>query len=397
MATNDKQSQTARTPENVPMYDETVVVDASEIDSPSSDEEVVRATMAKFNPPVRHTARHDFDSDSQSDSGSENFLGNTSLDDQVPDKKPLVSEKANDVQKNVTKVTKAGSERPKASSKRNDSSNSETDSGEMERERPDPLIGSGRKRGGVVIPAEGAYDPKLYQDLKVPPEMENIFQYIMKYTPQKIDIDFKLQPFVPEYVPAVGDIDAFLKVTTPACDVRGGQLAEQVLEHIDNLGLTVLDEPSAEQSDSALLHLQLRAISKTNHSKTTVLTKKIDNPESNPKAIDRWIKDVAELHLSKPPPTVSYTSKMPDIDALMEEWPESMEEALNEVGFPSASLDCSLSQYCELVCGMFDVPVVGQGAPGRIQAVHQLFTLYCAVKHSQLYADRIKETSEGVS
>lgn len=83
MATNDKQSQTARTPENVPMYDETVVVDASEIDSPSSDEEVVRATMAKFNPPVRHTARHDFDSDSQSDSGSENFLGNTSLDDQV--------------------------------------------------------------------------------------------------------------------------------------------------------------------------------------------------------------------------------------------------------------------------------------------------------------------------
>lgn len=67
----------------------------------------------------------------------------------------------------------------------------------------------------------------------------NIFYKIKissRYTPQKIDIDFKLQPFVPEYVPAVGDIDAFLKVTTPACDVRGGQLAEQVLEHIDNLG-----------------------------------------------------------------------------------------------------------------------------------------------------------------
>ena len=45
----------------------------------------------------------------------------------------------------------------------------------------DPILGSGRKRGGgVVIPAEGAYDPKNFVDLKVPPEMENIFQYIMK-------------------------------------------------------------------------------------------------------------------------------------------------------------------------------------------------------------------------
>jgi hypothetical protein len=43
------------------------------------------------------------------------------------------------------------------------------------------MSGSGRKRGGgVVIPAEGAYDPKQFQDLKVPAEMENIFQYIMK-------------------------------------------------------------------------------------------------------------------------------------------------------------------------------------------------------------------------
>lgn len=69
------------------MYDETVPVNAREIESPSSsqssDEEVVKATMSKFNPPVRHTARHDFDSESESDSEPDKFLNNDSVEDEV--------------------------------------------------------------------------------------------------------------------------------------------------------------------------------------------------------------------------------------------------------------------------------------------------------------------------
>ncbi|XP_075983313.1 intraflagellar transport 46 [Anticarsia gemmatalis] len=371
------------------MYDETVnVVNAREIDSPSSEEEVVKASMSKFNPPVRHTARHDFDSDSETDSEPDKFLDNGSGEEQF-DNKSQPSEKSVEVLKPAAKEN-SGRGRP-AIAKRDDSSHSDTDSVDLEPERPDPILGSGRKRGGVVIPAEGAYDPKNFQDLKVPPDMENIFQYIMKYTPQKIDIELKLQPFVPEYVPAVGDIDAFIKVSTPACNVRANTLPEHVLEHIDNLGLTVLDEPATEQSDSALLHLQLRAISKTSSAKSTVLTKKIENAEKNAKAIERWIKDVSELHLSKPAPTVAYNNKMPDIDNLMEEWPESMEETLNQVGFPPATLDCSLSQYVDLVCGLFDIPIGGDTLNDRIQALHLLFSLYSAVKNSQLYAERQKE------
>ncbi|XP_030033999.2 intraflagellar transport protein 46 homolog [Manduca sexta] len=406
MATNDKHCQTLSVKndkivikeynyinDSCNMYDETVAVNAREIDSPSSEEDVVRANMSKFNPPVRHTARHDFDSESDSDSEPQEFLDNIGEADESPERSPKTSEKIAEVQKPALKDNKhGGSGRTKPPVKREESSNSETDSGDVEADRTEPPAGSGRKRGGgVVIPAEGAYDPKHYLDLKVPPDMENIFQYIMKYTPQKIDIELKLQPFVPEYVPAVGDIDAFLKVSTPACDLRARTLGEHVLEHIDNLGLTVLDEPVAEQSDSALLHLQLRAISKTNSSKGNVLTKKIENAEKNSKAIERWIKDVSELHLSKPAPTVTYTSKMPDIDTLMEEWPESMEETLNEVGFPSASIDCSLSQYVDLVCGLFDIPVAGDTLNDRIQAIHLLFSLYSAVKNSQLYAERQKE------
>lgn len=42
-----------------------------------------------------------------------------------------------------------------------------------------PALPSGRRRA-VAVPAEGAYDPQQYQGLKVPADMENVFQYIMK-------------------------------------------------------------------------------------------------------------------------------------------------------------------------------------------------------------------------
>ncbi|KAJ2953511.1 hypothetical protein O0L34_g1110 [Tuta absoluta] len=451
MGTHDKHCQTLKhdlprarevvsrvSDSNDMQYDETVVVNAEEIASPedSGDEEVVKAAMAKFNPPVRHTARHDFDSDTETESELENFMDNASGEDVSPDRKldkpfelstkpelpkqnsrdsaykeersrdrleergrerleergrDRLEEKQNKEERQIEKLER----RAKSAKKREELASSEsgtedTDSAEIEEpDHPAPAVGSGRKKtAGVVIPAEGAYDPKNFQDLKVPTDIENLFQYIMKYTPQKIDIDFKLQPFVPEYVPAVGDIDAFIKVTTPACNVRGQPIGDNVLEHIDNLGLTVLDEPAAEQSDSALLHLQLRAISKTSSAKSTVLTKKIENAEKNTKAIDRWIKDVSELHLSKPAPTVTYSSKMPDIDTLMEEWPENIEETLNDVGFPPPTLDCSLSQYVDIVCGLFDIPVTGDTLNDRIQALHLLFSLYSAVKNNQLFEER---------
>ena len=87
MATGDKQNKHCQTIcfSEIPvkgMYDETVEVNAREIESPSSDEEAVKAAMAKFNPPVRHTAKHDFDSESECDSAPEKF-DNISEEDEV--------------------------------------------------------------------------------------------------------------------------------------------------------------------------------------------------------------------------------------------------------------------------------------------------------------------------
>lgn len=87
---------------------------------------------------------------------------------------------------------------------------------------------------------------------------------------------------------------------------------------------------------------------------------------------------------------------MPDVDFLMEEWPDSMEEVLNDAGFPPATLSCTLTKYVDLVCSLFDIPIVGDTLNDRIQALHLLFTLYSAVKNSQLYADRQKEEKSDV-
>lgn len=87
---------------------------------------------------------------------------------------------------------------------------------------------------------------------------QNFYYFVLiRYTPQKIDLDFKLRPFVPDFIPAVGDIDAFLKVQRP--DAKA-----------DGVGLKVLDEPCAAQSEPAVLHLQLRALTKQSSAKAIV-------------------------------------------------------------------------------------------------------------------------------
>lgn len=214
----------------------------------------------------------------------------------------------------------------------------------------------------------GAYDPADYEHLNVGQEIKELFQYITRYTPQTIELEHKLKPFNPDYIPAVGDIDAFLKVPRP----DGKE---------NTLGLTIVDEPCAKQSDPTVLNLQLRNISKTSGVKE-MQVRSVSDVEKNPKKIDFWIESMEELHRSKPPPTVHYQKSMPDIDFLMQEWPEEMAALLAQVQLPSAELDCSLENYADLCCGLLDIPV-HQSQNGRIQSLHMLFSLYSAFKQMQ--------------
>ncbi|XP_052253903.1 intraflagellar transport protein 46 homolog isoform X2 [Dreissena polymorpha] len=221
------------------------------------------------------------------------------------------------------------------------------------------------------VTLEGAYDPADYENLPVTPEIKELFQYITRYTPQSIELEHKLKPFIPDFIPSVGDIDAFIKISRPD-------------QKPDTLGLTVMDEPCAKQSDPVVLDLQLRAISKQTTDKKLVV-KSLSQADKNPKQIESWIESIRELHRVKPPPNVHYLKNMPDIDTLMQEWPPEFEELLKEVGLPTAELDCDLGEYVELICTILDIPIYKNTNQHneKVQALHVLFTLFSEFKNSQ--------------
>lgn len=218
---------------------------------------------------------------------------------------------------------------------------------------------------------EGAYDPADYANLPVSTEIKELFQYITRYSPQSIELDHSLKPFIPDFIPAVGDIDAFLKVPRP--DSKS-----------DSLGLLVLDEPSVKQSDPTVLSLWLSEETKQHGATELKKVTSITSPQTNPRAVDSWVESISALHRSKPPASVQYSRAMPDIDSLMQEWPAELEEQLGRLQLPPARLECSLAEYTDAICALLDIPVYSS----RIQSLHLLFSLYLEFRDLQHFTRR---------
>ena len=122
----------------------------------------------------------------------------------------------------------------------------------------------------------------------------DLFDYIVRYVPQKIDLDYKLKPFIPDFIPAVGDIDAFLAVAPP-------ETSEDL--KVANIGLAVLAEPMAAQSDPSVLDLQLRAVSKqVGGGRVAARSKKVAGGDlgAATRELEKWIRDISDLHRYQP-------------------------------------------------------------------------------------------------
>jgi intraflagellar transport protein 46 len=61
----------------------------------------------------------------------------------------------------------------------------------------------------------GAYNAMDYKHLNVSDDVRELFKYIGRFKPQSIELETKLKPFIPDYIPAVGGIDEFIKVPRP--------------------------------------------------------------------------------------------------------------------------------------------------------------------------------------
>jgi len=44
--------------------------------------------------------------------------------------------------------------------------------------------------------------------LEVSQEIKDLFLHITNFQPQRIELETKLKPFIPDFIPAVGEVDA---------------------------------------------------------------------------------------------------------------------------------------------------------------------------------------------
>ena len=128
---------------------------------------------------------------------------------------------------------------------------------------------------------------------------------VYSYKPEVIDIDTQLKPFIPEYIPAVGEVDAMLKIPRPDN------------EH-ERLGLEILDEPKLNQSKKAVLDLKIAEYGLGVKKKDYKEVHSIENAHKNTRQITDWVKNVEEIIANRHAAVVIYTNKMPEIDDLMQ-------------------------------------------------------------------------------
>jgi len=221
-------------------------------------------------------------------------------------------------------------------------------------------------------PIEGGYDPADYENLECSADVKDLFMYISRYSAHRMELESALKPFIPEYIPAVGDIDAFIRIPRP--DLAQGTE--------DPLGLTVLDEPAAVQTDRAVLEMQLRAFTKQSGLAEQQVTS-IHDAANNPEQIKKWIQSVEELHSNKPDSSIAFTRPMPDLESLMQVWPASFEEMLSQIQLPPPHLDCSVEEYAKICCAILDIPV----QDNVIHSIHMMCMLYSEFKHNQHFGD----------
>ena len=165
-----------------------------------------------------------------------------------------------------------------------------------------------------VPPADLLYNPAAFAHV---PLDADVLAMITSFVPSRVELFPALAPFFPDYLPAAGAIDPFLRPPRP--DGREGEL-----------GARRLPEPAALQSDPTVLDLQLRALSKKSGLEP-VAVRALERAERNPKEILKWAASIAELRRSAPPPSVHYSRPMPEVESLMQEWPAPFEQLLRQV------------------------------------------------------------------
>ncbi|KAI8809769.1 intraflagellar transport complex B protein 46 C terminal-domain-containing protein [Cladochytrium replicatum] len=240
-------------------------------------------------------------------------------------------------------------------------------------------------------------------DTSLQMQIQELFNYVSSYQPEVIDLLPELKTFLPDFIPAIGDIDPMIKIPPPA-RYPDGEGTARVAE-LPLIGFTVLDEPATKQSDPAVLDLQLRAAHKSSaagaYQQVRSIALSFSNKASSAqgqRALSQWVQNVYDLHLHKPADRVEYTKRMPDIEQLMAEWPPAVDETIGSqaIALPTSEMNLPLQDYIKIFCAVLDIPVYSASADKKpntketksksrahIESLHALLSVYSEFKNSQ--------------
>lgn len=189
-----------------------------------------------------------------------------------------------------------------------------------------------------------------------------------------------MKPYIPSYIPSIGEVDAFIKISRP--DSKP-----------EELGLNVLDEPTIFGIDRYILELELAETTKHKIDKFSI--KVVENAQKNPLDINDWINKIADLRKRKLPTSVEYTKNMPQLEELMQEWPENFENATKDLILPDEKLNIPLDAYARIICNMLDIPIHKLNTDkSLIEALHLMFSLFSEFKNNQHFQRNITSKPE---
>lgn len=192
---------------------------------------------------------------------------------------------------------------------------------------------------------------------------------MIRFKPTEFPLDTKSKPFIPNYIPTIGEVDAFLKISRP------DSLPE-------DLGINMIDEPTIQGIDPSIFSLEISYKLKSKVP-SNMLIKTLEQAEKNPNKIQNWIEQISNLHKEKMSSSVSYTKTMPDIEELMQVFPDKMVNTFREVAFPDENLNMPAENYAKIICNLMDIPIyTSNSTKAIIEALHILFTLYSEFKEN---------------
>ena len=231
-----------------------------------------------------------------------------------------------------------------------------------------------RNNGDIGIDDANDID---YDTLDVSDEIKDLFKCIDAFEPADLELETPLKCFIPPYILAVGEVDPMIKISRPdGVD--------------DGIGISRIDEVPSEQSNAAVIELQLRNYSKSKQSKQLqrAAIRKIKDAASCSGEIDEWIHSVEEIHENE---SQDYNIEHNSNDAvssekLLQSFSEKMTAEIkkNELEVPSPDIDLGLADYARVLCSLTGIPFRDGNL---VESIHSMFKLYLKISDVEYNSD----------